>query len=100
MKTVMILFCSILIFALTASAQAGDAAAGKTKSILCVTCHGAEGISNNDVWPNLAGQKEGYLIKQIRNFRDGVRNNPMMTPLVSSLSDQDIADLAAYFSRL
>ena len=79
---------------------AGDAAAGKAKSATCAGCHGPEGISMNDMWPNLAGQKEGYLIAQIKAFRDGQRSNPMMTPMVAPLSDEDIADLAAYYSSL
>ena len=81
-------------------AMAGDAAAGKAKSATCVACHGANGISTNDLWPNLAGQKEGYLVKQIKAFRDGQRSDPMMAPMVASLSDADIEDLAAYFASL
>lgn len=81
-------------------AMAGDAAAGKAKSATCVACHGANGISTNDLWPNLAGQKEAYLVKQIKAFRDGQRSDPMMAPMVASLSDADIEDLAAYFASL
>ncbi len=65
-----------------------------------MACHGADGISPNDLWPNLAGQKEGYLTKQIAAFRDGVREDPMMAPMVAPLTDAEIADLAAYFSSL
>ncbi len=79
---------------------AGDAAAGKIKSATCVACHGANGISTNDLWPNLAGQKEGYLIAQIKAFRDGQRVNPMMAPMTAGLSDEDVANLAAFFSSL
>ncbi|MCP4469144.1 MAG: cytochrome c [Gammaproteobacteria bacterium] len=79
---------------------AGDAAAGKIKSATCVACHGANGISTNDLWPNLAGQKEGYLVAQIKAFRDGQRVNPMMAPMTAGLSDDDVANLAAYFSSL
>ena len=82
------------------SYAAGDAAAGKAKSMLCAACHGAEGISGNDIWPNHAGQKQGYLVKQIKAFRDGNRKDPMMAPMVSGLSDEDIDNLAAYFSGL
>ena len=81
-------------------AMAADAAAGKTKAATCVACHGANGISPNDIWPNLAGQKEGYLAKQLKAFRDGQRNDPMMAPMAAPLSDADIADLAAYFASL
>ena len=79
---------------------AGDAAAGKSKSATCAACHGANGISTNDMWPNLAGQKEGYLVAQMKAFRDGERKNPMMAPMMAPLSDADIADLAAYYSSL
>jgi len=54
----------------------------------------------NPMWPNLAGQKEQYLAKQIKAFRDGTRQDPMMAPMVKSLSDQDIDNLAAYYSSL
>lgn len=89
---------TILIFSLPAFA--GDAAAGKAKSAICMACHGAAGISPNDIWPNLAGQKEGYLVKQIKAFRDGDRVDPMMAPMVGSLTDTDVDNLAAYFSSL
>ena len=65
------------------SYAAGDAAAGKAKSATCAACHGAEGISANDIWPNLAGQKEGYLIKQMKAFKDGTRKDPMMSPMAA-----------------
>ena len=79
-------------------APAGDAAAGKTKAAACVACHGATGHSVNDAWPNLAGQKLPYLLKQLKAFRDGTRTNPLMSPMAKTLSDADIADLAAWFS--
>ena len=82
----------------TGPALAGDAAAGKTKSASCAGCHGANGISNNPMWPNLAGQKEQYLAKQIKAFRDGTRTDPTMAPMVAALTDDDIANLAAYFA--
>jgi len=79
---------------------AGDAAAGKAKSATCAACHGQDGISPNDLWPNLAGQKEGYLVLQMKAFRDGQRNNPMMAPMAAGLSDADIENLAAYYASL
>lgn len=86
--------------AASGSVLAGDAAAGKAKSSTCVGCHGAAGISNNPLWPNLAGQKEAYLVKQLKAFRDGSRPDPMMAPMAKPLSDDDIANLAAYYSSL
>lgn len=82
------------------SYAAGDAAAGKIKAVSCAICHGAEGVSANDIWPNLAGQKSGYLVKQMKAFRDGDRKDPMMSPMAAPLSDEDIDNLAAYFSGL
>jgi len=82
------------------SYAAGDAAAGKSKSTVCAACHGTEGISGNDLWPNLAGQKPGYLTKQMKAFRDGDRKDPMMSPMAASLTDEDIANLTAYYSGL
>lgn len=88
-----------LALSFPASAQ-GDAAAGEAKAGTCVACHGPEGISPNDLWPNLAGQRHAYLIKQMKAFKDGTRSDPMMSPMAAPLSDADIQDLAAYFSSL
>ena len=82
------------------TAMAGDAAAGKSRAAACSACHGANGISSNELWPNLAGQKETYLAAQMKAFRDGDRNNPMMSPMAAGLSDADIANLAAYYASL
>jgi len=82
------------------TAMAGDAAAGKIRAASCAACHGANGISSNDLWPNLAGQKEAYLVSQIKAFRDGDRKNPMMSPMAAGLSDADIDNLSAYYASL
>jgi len=95
-----ILILAVFISIPLSSYAAGDAAAGKLKAATCAACHGAEGISGTDIWPNLAGQKAGYLIKSMKAFRDGDRKDPMMSPMATSLSDDDIANLAAYFSSL
>ncbi len=79
---------------------AGDAVAGKEKASTCASCHGADGISANSLWPNLAGQQEQYLIKQLKAFREGERTDPLMSPMAKSLSDTDIEDLAAYYATL
>lgn len=80
--------------------HAGDAEAGKAKSVTCAACHGGEGISPTDVWPNLAGQKEGYLLAQLKAFKDGTRVNSQMAPMVANLSDDDMANIAAYYASL
>ncbi len=84
----------------TSATAAGDAAKGKAKSVTCQACHGANGISMIPNYPNLAGQKELYLVDAIKAYRDGTRKNPVMTPMAAALSDDDIANLAAYFSSL
>lgn len=81
-------------------AFAADAAAGKAKSAMCAACHGTNGISQIPMYPNLAGQKEMYLAAQMKAFRDGQRKNMMMAPMVANLSDDDIANLAAYYAKL
>jgi cytochrome c553 len=89
------------LLALTAfSAHAGDVAAGKRKAAQCQTCHGLDGLSKLPEAPNLAGQPEPYLTKALNDFRHGVRKNDMMTIVVKSLSDADVADLAAYYSAI
>ena len=78
----------------------GDAAAGKAKSASCAGCHGAAGMSAIPMYPNLAGQKEAYLAKQIKDFKSGVRKDPTMGAMVAALTDADIANLAAYYAGL
>ena len=77
---------------------AGDIEAGRQKAAICVVCHGPDGNSANPSWPNLAGQHAEYLIKQLQDYRDGRRKNDQMAPLAMALSDQDIADIAAYYA--
>ena len=75
----------------------GKAASGESKAALCASCHGQAGNSVNPEWPRLAGQSAVYIAEQLRLFRAGVRNNPIMKPLAATLSDQDISDLALYY---
>ncbi len=89
-----------LLSAVAPPALAGDAEKGKAKSAVCVACHGTDGISPNPQWPNLAGQKDQYLILALKAYRDGDRQNPIMSPLAQGLSDEDIENLAAYYSGL
>jgi cytochrome c553 len=75
----------------------GKAASGEAKAALCMACHGPNGNSVNPEWPRLAGQSAVYIAEQLRLFKAGVRDNPVMKPLAASLSDQDINDVAVYF---
>jgi len=79
---------------------AGDISAGKAKAAACAGCHGVNGISNAPNYPNLAGQKEKYLASAINSYRSGGRNDPTMKAMVAALNDNDVANLAAYFSSL
>ena len=91
---------AVLLAASPATHAAGAAEAGAAKAPLCAACHGQKGVSGNPLWPNLAGQQEQYLAKQIRAFRDGERTDVSMQPFVAVLTDQDIEDLAAYYASL
>lgn len=97
MKTRSFIIALVFTF-VSASTLAADIEAGKAKSATCVACHGPAGISTNPLWPNLAGQHEQYLAKQIKAFRDGTRTDPLMAPMVAALTDADIANLAAYYA--
>ena len=95
----MVAFVGLLGTNLPAHA-AGDPRAGKSAAAVCMACHGPQGVSVNPLWPNLAGQKEEYLVKQLKDFRAEERKNPVMGPQAKSLSDSDIDNLAAYFASL
>ena len=99
-KVIVSTVASLLLVTANISMAGGDAAAGKAKSATCAGCHGAAGISANPMWPNLAGQKDAYMVKQMKAFRDGKRSDPMMSPMAKPLSDADIDNLTAYFSSL
>lgn len=99
-KVIVTTVASLLLLTANIGMAAGDAAAGKAKSATCAGCHGAAGVSANPLWPNLAGQKDAYMAKQLKAFRDGGRADPLMSPMAKPLSDADIDNLAAYFSGL
>ena len=88
----------LLCAAVTTVQAAGDTAAGKQKSMACAGCHGVDGNSPVGMYPNLAGQGAQYIAKQLREFKSGTRANGIMQGMVAGLSDQDMDDLAAYFS--
>ncbi len=94
-----------LLLASAASAAglpaAGDPVAGRDKAMPCTGCHGPQGVSSNPQFPNLAGQKRGYLNKQLTEFKSGLRaNSDTMSGYAKSLSAADAHNLAAYFSCL
>jgi cytochrome c553 len=76
----------------------GDPVAGREKSVLCQGCHGEEGISIEGMAPKLAGQYAKYIVKQLRNFQTGTRVHEIMSAVAQTISDDDLADIAAYFA--
>jgi cytochrome c553 len=87
----------LLILPVTASAK-GNPAAGQEKSTTCLACHGETGIPVDANYPKLAGQYNDYIIKALSDYRSGKRTNPIMANFAAQLSNQDIEDLAAWFS--
>ena len=86
--------------AATDATAAADVATGRKWAPLCMSCHGAHGVSTEEIYPNLAGQKEAYLINAMHEYKNGMRKNPTMMAMVAPLSAPVIADLAAFFSSL
>jgi cytochrome c553 len=82
-----------------AGAATGDPEAGAQKAAVCGACHGVDGNSLNPEWPKLAAQQASYIEAQLAAFKQGQRVNVVMAPNAMILGDQDMADLAAYFSR-
>jgi cytochrome c553 len=101
MKQLMPLLFTAALMAMSLPAKvsaAGDAAAGQTKSATCVGCHGTDGNSLVPNFPKIAGQHEGYIIKSLTDYKAGDRVNATMNGIASTLSEQDILDLAAFYS--
>ncbi|SMF02365.1 Cytochrome c553 [Tistlia consotensis] len=101
-STAFALLCGLLAATLLAAgpAAAGDAAAGRKKAQVCQPCHGLDGIAKIPMAPNLAGNNELYLRKQLEAFRSGQRTNEMMSVVAKGLSDADIANVAAWYSSI
>jgi cytochrome c553 len=99
LKTIIAVALLANFFSLNSS-SAADISAGQDKAGVCLGCHGTKGKSTNAQWPNLAAQQTNYLISQLNAFKSGNRTNPMMNSITANLNDDDIANLAAYFSSL
>ncbi len=94
---------AVLVAALLAggpSQAGGDVQAGRQKALKCQTCHGLDGVSRIPDAPHIGGQNEFYLINSLKAYKTGLRQNNMMGLMAADLSDEDIADLAAYFASL
>lgn len=101
-RTTFALAALALVAALPVAHADGSAEAGASKAGVCIACHGPNGNSSNPEWPNLAGQNAAYIATQLKQFRAGERgvtpNAMVMTAQAAALSDEDIADLGAYFA--
>ena len=87
----------------TANPETANLEAGKVRSFLCIGCHGLNGEGKEAAYgqpafPRIAGQIQGYLIKSVNDYKSGSRNDPMMGAIAKGLSDDDIANLAAFYS--
>ncbi len=92
-----------LVLSMPMLANAGDAAAGKSKAAMCAGCHGSNGVALIPSYPNLKGQNAGYIESSLKAFRGKTRTGgqaAIMYGMAAALSDADIANLAAYYSSL
>jgi len=96
MRTLMLLI--LLGFSAFLSAEPADIKRGQAKAAMCSACHGASGMSVLADYPNLAGQKAGYLQQALKAYRDGQRQHLVMAPMAQGLTDQEIADVAAFYA--
>ena len=104
-----ILLAAVLAAALSSAqataqgAPAGDAAKGRDKTQMCQGCHGIDGwrTAYPEVYsvPRIGGQHEAYLVRALQGYKSGERSHPSMRAIAASLSDQDMADLAAYYAQ-
>lgn len=104
MKTLAITLITMTSALLASPAfAAGDASAGKAKAAVCASCHGADGMALLPAYPNLAGQNEEYLVSALKAYRSKERqggNAALMHAMAANLSDDDIANLAAFYASL
>lgn len=90
---------ALMMLASSAAWAAGDATKGaEIAKGVCVACHGADGNSPTPAFPSLAEQHPEYLVKQLKNFKEGTRANAVMMPIASALSDDDMQNVAAHFA--
>lgn len=89
----------VLVLA-ASTAQAADPAAGRKKAQQCQACHGIDGVGKMPDVPNIGGESADYLTRQLENFRSGERKHEQMSIIAASLGDEDIADVAAWYSSI
>lgn len=99
LRAVLVLAGMVVSMSLAQADVGGDPEAGKAKAAACFGCHGVTGNGGADpTWPKLAGQIPEYLVEQLKLFKTGDRKNPLMNAQAAGLSEQDMKDIAAYFS--
>lgn len=96
----LVLSCLLAAAAFVPAATAADAAAGKKKAAACAVCHGLDGLSKNPDAPNLAGDSATYIVSQLKAFQAGTRQSEQMSIMAEGLSEDDIANLAAWYSSI
>ena len=94
-------FAALVMFGAVSTVHAaGNAAAGQAKTAACAGCHGATGSKTTmPIYPKLGGQHASYIAKQLADFKSGARMDPIMMGMTAALSEEDMADIAAYFSE-
>lgn len=97
-KIQMAVIAALFTLAPVVALSAGNAAEGQSKSTTCHACHGPTGKSIQPIYPNLGGQQQNYLSKALHDYRDGTRQNPIMSGFAAGLSDEDIEDLSAWYA--
>jgi cytochrome c553 len=98
MNKLALIFATVLTLISSYTFATGDVEKGKIKAAACIGCHGANGNSMVPTFPKLAGQDEGYLLKQLKDFKSGARVDGIMKGLVASLTEKEMANLAAYYA--
>jgi cytochrome c553 len=99
MKKNALIALAALALSAPALAATGDPDAGRTKAEACKACHGETGMSVSPEFPRIAGQHADYIATVLRHYKAGKRKNPIMAGQVANLSEKDMADLGAWFSR-
>jgi len=97
-KNLLLFLAAALLAVPPLAASAQNAEAGKAKAAACAACHGADGNSPAATFPILAGQAQRYIYLQLKDYKEGRRKNPLMSPMAANLSKQDMLDLAAWFA--
>lgn len=99
-RALLLLSFGMALVLASAPLMAAGADNGKSKAAACFACHGADGNAVDPQYPRLAGQYNEYIQQALHEYKDGRRNNPIMKGFTATLSDQDIQDIAAYYSSL